>query len=451
MSLHSASALLPAPANHDLESCLRRAAVVLLLLLSVCSVSHAQEELVRAGEVGGKPGLALFPFAFYNDMMGAAVALAAVTSSWPQPQSSLFLTAFAGSKGTNYLYAKASDLRPFPHGRLYATSRLTLGYFDAMKVFSDGHPDFADARAGANDSDPDNYLEGNGLDQEAWLRLHYLLPLGQGRYEKMHRLVLRDGIVVEGARDTWPPLPWKTGYTMLGVRPFYRSQDLSLSHVGDFNSTTIGSDFFVEYDATDFSDDPTRGSRIYAAVSRDWGSGASSNSWTQAMGSATGYLPLGSGTHTRRLTLALSVWTSHCLTWNSADAADGDPVYHRPPTYAGASLGGMDRMRAYAPARFNDRSALVYQAELRQTLRWNPLEKIALLQKLGMRIDWLQLVYGLEAGRVAPGYDLSTLHQAMKVNGLLGLRLLVNQLVIRVDLGVGSEGGAVQMISDHAF
>ena len=135
----------------------------------------------------------------------------------------------------------------------------------------------------------------------------------------------------------------------------------------------------------------------------------------------------------------------------SYDLVQGEPMYHRPPAYTGASLGGLDRMRGYASARFNDRSALVYSAEYRHSLKWNPLLDLGLLQKLGMRIDWLQLVYGLEAGRVAPAYELDELHRDLKFNALLGLRLLVNHLVIRIDLGLGSEGTAIQMISDQPY
>ena len=107
--------------------------------------------------------------------------------------------------------------------------------------------------------------------RKPWLRLHYLFPIGQGRMEKERRIVLRDGLVLQGSRDTWPPLPWRTGYTMMGVRPFYRSQDMNMSFLGDRHFHNNCSDFFLEYDATDFSDNPGRGSRMYVGVTRGLG------------------------------------------------------------------------------------------------------------------------------------------------------------------------------------
>ena len=67
-----------------------------------CGITALSQEHLTTRGVKRKrvPRLALFPFAFYNDMIGASVALAAVTSNWPQPQSSLFLTTFVSNLGT---------------------------------------------------------------------------------------------------------------------------------------------------------------------------------------------------------------------------------------------------------------------------------------------------------------------------------------------------------------
>jgi hypothetical protein len=66
-------------------------------------------------------------------------------------------------------------------------------------------------------------------------------------------------------------------------------------------------------------------------------------------------------------------------------------------------------------------------------------------------VQWLQYVAGLELGRVADEFDLATLHSEMKIGGLLGLRAMVNTLVVRADVGISDEGGAVQMTIDQPF
>jgi hypothetical protein len=126
-------------------------------------------------------------------------------------------------------------------------------------------------------------------------------------------------------------------------------------------------------------------------------------------------------------------------------------VFHRPPAFAGATLGGLDRMRGYPEGRFNDRSAVYYATEYRHIPDWNPLRDVGWLNRLNARVQWLQYVAGLELGRVADEFDVAKLHSEMKVAGLLGLRAMVNTLVVRADVGISDEGGAVQMTIDQPF
>ena len=51
----------------------------------------------------------------------------------------------------------------------------------------------------------------------------------------------------------------------------------------------------------------------------------------------------------RHTVLALNAWTANCLTWDS-----GNTTKHRPPQYAGATLGGLDRMRGFATVQSPD-------------------------------------------------------------------------------------------------
>jgi hypothetical protein len=66
-------------------------------------------------------------------------------------------------------------------------------------------------------------------------------------------------------------------------------------------------------------------------------------------------------------------------------------------------------------------------------------------------IEWWQWVPFVEVGRVAPSWDIGTLHSSMKWDVGLGIRAMAKGIVVRVD-GAGSpEGWAVQMMVGHPF
>ena len=91
---------------------------------------------------------------------------------------------------------------------------------------------------------------------------------------------------------------------------------------------------------------------------------------------------------------------------------DGE-IDNRPPAYAGATLGGLWKMRGYPSQRFSDKAAVYYAAELRMIPEWNPFERRSTVQEYVV-IEWIQLVPFAEIGRVAPEWSLDTLHSDMK-------------------------------------
>ena len=52
---------------------------------------------------------------------------------------------------------------------------------------------------------------------------------------------------------------------------------------------------------------------------------------------------------------------------------------------------------------------------------------------------------------MADRWSLSELHTDMKWSAGVGLRVFVNHLVVRADVGFSAEGGEVQMMVTHAF
>jgi hypothetical protein len=107
-------------------------------------------------------------------------------------------------------------------------------------------------------------------------------------------------------------------------------------------------------------------------------------------------------------------------------------------------------VRAYPAQRFNDRAALYYAAELRVIPEWNPFDAWPALQRYA-NVEWLQFVPFAELGRVAPDWDLSTLHSAMQWSAGVGIRAWASGFVLRVDTALSEEGAGVQMMISQPF
>lgn len=424
----------------------------LLLLARLClGNAGAQEILLREGQTNTLPGTFTVPFAFYSGSLGASVGASIGNRGFFQPQASSFATVVGSAGGSLYGFLAVRDLEVPQTERLFINGQLNIGRFSKIDIYTDGNPEFPGERAGSNDSDPDNFITGDGTDVKLWALLGYVLPLASGLDDPTSRLVLRDGVVVQGARDTSVWNPFWNGYTLVGIKPFYRNQDADTDEAGNREIATAGAEFIAHYENTDFHENPSRGSIQQVRYTRDWGTLGSSAPWETVDFTATKFVPLASSPQGRQRVLALNLWWIDTPSWEDSEDEDGKAVWHRPPTYAGATLGGLDRMRGYPEGRFNDRSAVYYAAEYRHIPDWNPLKDIGWLNRRNARVQWLQYVAGLEVGRVADELDLLELHSDMKIGALVGLRAMVNTLVVRADVGICDEGGAVQMTIDHPF
>lgn len=411
----------------------------------------AQEILLHEGQTNALPGTITVPFAFYSGTLGPSVGLNIGNRGFFQPQASAFATVVASAEGSVYGFLAVRDLEVPRTERLFINSQMNLGRFGNIDIYRDGNPKFPHERAGSNDSEPDDFITGSGTDVKFWALFGYVLPIGSGEGDPKSRLLLREGLVVKGARDTsvWNPLA--NGYTLVGIKPFYRRQVADTDEAGEQESATSGAEFILRYENTDFHENPSRGSYQQLRLTRDWGGLGSSAPWETVDFAATKFIPLASGASSRLRTLALSMWWIDTPSWDETDPGDGAATPHQPPAYAGATLGGLDRMRGYPEGRFNDRSAAYYAAEYRHIPHWNPFRGFTWLERRNARVQWIQYVVGLELGRVGEDFDLVELHRDMKVSGILGLRAMVNTLIVRVDVGLSDEGGAVQMTVDHPF
>jgi hypothetical protein len=386
------------------------------------------------------------PYGFWNETFGAAAAYVYAINGYPQRQAGVLGTVMAGTTGSVMGLVMGQNIRLFGIDRLSFDPILSVGHFGDLDAYIDGNPDFPDERAGSNDSDADDFITGSGSDTFFRFRFKYLLPIGSGRDQVTPAYQFSEGLLISGASGAaaWNPLT--SGRTFLELRPFYRTQNIDNDDLDEEQSTN-GLEFNIFWDNRDYPGNPSAGNALSLKVTRDWGFGNSSASWTNFSVEYDHYMSLGEIKGFRQCVLAFDFWTSYSSTW---EVQPGGAIAHRPPAFSGATLGGSFRMRAYPSQRFSDKAAVYYAAELRMTPEWNFLNRIAWLQE-HVGVEWIQLVAFGEVGRVAPEYGVSELHQDMRWDAGIGLRAWAKGLVARVDVAYSDEGMGVQMMIAQPF
>ncbi|HQX23622.1 MAG TPA: hypothetical protein PLI00_05000 [Pseudomonadota bacterium] len=391
------------------------------------------------------------PYPFYNDNVDYAVGVVYAAAGVLQPQFGFVANAFASSNGTYAGFLLARDYQLGSDSRFFADLSLLGGEFGKIRSFQQGNPDYPDEIAGSNDSSESNYLEAEGNDLFIRVPLRYVLPIGAARDEVIHTYRTRGGLLLPETGtggESWNP--FAGGRTMLEVTPFHREQDLELEIGGERELSSTGVTARLDYDNTDWFNNPTSGSRTQFAITRDWSGDEPGNApWTQVEAQYSKYWPLGPNQRAQQRVIAFDAWISDIPTWDDYDLVDGEPLFHRPPVLLGSTLGGLFRQRGFATNRFNDRSAINYTLEYRYTTVRNLLGWIGFLDRFG--IDFTQLVGFVEAGRVAPEFDLGELHEDMKFTYGAGLRASAKGLIVRADFGASDEGLQIQMFVSQPF
>ena len=419
---------------------------IFLLLFLLCSASSFGQS-IRVGPNGEFSAQTLsLPYAFYNESFGFATGYVYGVVGRPQKQATLLATAMAGTKGSVMGFLVGRDLQMPRVERLFLDPVVSVGYFKDNDAYIDGNPDFPNERAGSNDSDKHNYVEGDGWDNFFRLKFKYLLPIGAGRDQIIATYKIKDGLLESGSIGGTSLNPFKSGLNYLELRPFYRSQQIDGDDVDEVTKTN-GLDFSVFLDNRDFYANPTKGFGLRGKLSRDFGWFNSSNSWTNVEGEFDCYIPFQWESWLRQGVIAIDYWTSYSPTW---DEQPGGRVDNRPPAYTGSTLGGLWRMRGYPSQRFNDMAAVYYSAELRLIPKWNPFDGWPWLQKY-LGVQWIQMVPFVEIGRVAPSWNIKELHSDMKWDAGLGLRMWAKGIVARIDAAASDEGARVQMMISQPF
>lgn len=418
------------------------------LLLPV--VVSAQAILVDEDAAAQKGRSAfIIPYVFHSDVISTAFGIAAGGRGILQEQDGLVINQIGSTNGSWVTYLFGEAFRTPWTDRIFLSPRIMVGDFGAIDTYQDGNPDYPDQRAGSNESSEDNFIRSEGTDQWYRLILRYVAPLGHGKETPIPTYLLDRGILTEGATGatSWNPL--RSGRTVLEVEPFYRGQDFD-ADLGSDELETGGVRLTLRHENVDFLPNPSRGSVKQLSVIYDPGVQDDDSSYALLEFEYSKYFDLGESDRFRQRVLALSFWTADTPTWDVERVGGAQVITHRPPSYFGATLGGLDRLRGFPTARFNDKAAILYTAELRVIPRWHPLGDVAWIGRFA-RIDWWQAVGFVELGRVAEDWDVSELHSHMKWSAGVGLRFFVNHLVVRADVAFSHEGGEVQMMVSHPF
>jgi len=391
--------------------------------------------------------LLLIPYPFYNDTIGAGVGVAAIAEGYLQSQTMTVASGLMSANGTGMFFLMARNHRLPWMERLFVEPTLSVGKFEDLRIYTIGNPNYPNERPGSNESSQDNYNESDGTDNWVDLSFKYLLPIGHGKENILPKYTLIDGIPTAGQPGGHHWSPFQSGRSYIETQFFYRDQALDDPTLPD--QETLGIEAALIWDNTDFYTNPSKGSfwRVFAA--RDWGTLSDSNSWSIVGGEVSKYFDLGSTQSARQRTLAFNLWTVDSPTWNSSHIENGETVYHRPPSYKGANLGGLWRLRGFSATRFNDRAAVHYSTEYRHTLAWNPLKDFTMGGNLD--IDWIQLVGFGDLGRVAEEWKADTLHEDMKWTAGVGARVMVNHLVVRFDMAASDEDVIAQVFISHPW
>ena len=430
------------------------------LLISTITASLLASQSLLAGtdgkdiittieeEIPGSKDIAYVPYVFSTDSTGFAGGVGVIKQGFLQPQTTAIATLFYGAE-QDIITNGQPDTANFSGGfvafmdyLIPNTDRLLFSVLGLKAYFPQARYYLYNP---SNYSDENDYVETSGDADFLYGTLKYVLPMGDGLDNPEGHYILKNGFAV-GREGYGGGKPFVTGRTSLGITGFYEhntfenyipptsGKDRSTKGVQDWN--TNGLRFFVDHDNTDYDLNPSRGYQFKLQYSKDFGWGDSEQTWDFLEFKYNQYVDLPTFSFTQQNVLAMSFWTGYSFSWDRDSDYLPGIANHRPPPWEGARLGGMFRMRGYNTDRFSDKAAIYGTAEYRAILTWNPFRKN---EYIPVAVDWLQLVGFVEAGRVNDHYN-GDLFQDMKFDAGIGLRAMVAQLPVRVDVAYGDEG-----------
>lgn len=418
-----------------------------LLLLSFSPSNSMADQIIHShNEPIKNNDYTYIPFAIYTEELDTGIGMGFGWSGAQKGQASLYAAGLYTTNNSYGLFLRGSKFQI--NSRLFLNATYVNGRYKVQRIYVRNNPDFPTEQGGTNDSSEGNFLAGPGRDTLFEPELYYILPIGDGHKNIIKTYMLTDGILSSppSGGQTWNPLI--TGRSYIHFTPFYRSQKFNTA-TEKLRFNTNGIKLSFQYDNRDFPENPSTGSNQKFRVLSDFGWGDSSDSWTVIDFQYSKYFSLGESLFARQRVIALDFWTANTPTWQQIQQGASTVIRHRPPPYMGATLGGVNRLRSYPSERFNDKAAIYYSAEYRFTPRANPLGRISLLH--WSKIDWWQFVGFIEMGRVAPQWQLKTLHKEMQQTLGFGLRAMALRSTVRLDVAFSDETWQIYAMVGHPF
>ena len=399
------------------------------------------------------------PFAFYTETTDFFLGVGAIKEGLFQPQTTLAALLFRGRKQNvriNGLEKKknfSGGILSFSDLKLPYTERSFFSFVGLKSYF----PKMKHYIFGSNDSKKSDVIKSAGDANYFNTTFRYVLPLGEGLENPAGICSLQDGFAL-GRHACGGGTPLLTGRTAIGLKTFYQYENsentllwrdpIWWEHGTSLPTwSTNGLRVFLTHDNTDFNLNPSRGYQFELKYSRDFGWGDSLQSWDTLSVKYNRYFNLDTFSFTKQNVLALSIWSAYSFSWENDKEISPGINAHRPPTWEGARLGGLNRMRAYDQNRFSDKAAFYATAEYRTIVSYNPLKDNDLSP---VAVEWFQVVGFAEVGRVHDQYNFDLLSD-MKVDAGVSLRALVVQLPVRFDVAYGTEGVNMWLMVNQPF
>ncbi len=412
---------------------------VALLLVSVSSllvgVGRADIVARELGRENGEPEPFAVPYAFASEAMGFVTGIGGGIGGQPQDQSSLVATALVSDEDAAAAYVYFNDYQFSYLPRLFLDASFGLGEFPHQRAYLDPVPGQSPVPAGSNDSLAGSYLDAEGYSNWIELDFRYVLPIGHARYSPINIYTLSNGLLVGGASGGGVFNPYKSGRSYLQLSLFHHDRDYA--GIGDlYRLETSGIGLSFRYDNTDFQINPSVGSIVKIGLKHDPGI-YDDDSWTVGEVEFSHFFELTSGAKTEQRVLAINAWAAHVFS--------DEP----PPHYFGVTLGGLYRMRAYPIERFHDNSAIYYSIEYRVIPRSDLLKKLTALDFANLQ--WWEIATFVELGRVGPEWDFDELHDSLKSDIGVSLRVMANNDIGRLDLVWSEDDAAAWLMYGHPF
>jgi hypothetical protein len=409
--------------------------ILLAAILSFVATSCFADLVVRElGRENGEPEPYAFPYGFASEAMGFVAGVAGGISGLPQEQNSFIATALVSDEGAEAVYGFLDNYQFSNSPRLFLDASIGLGDFPQQRAYLDATTPVNATPAGSNNSSADNFFDAKGFSNWIELDFKYLLDIGSAKYNPINIFTLSNGLLVGGASGGEIFNPFKSGRSYVQTSLFHHNRDYAVDTLSTQSAT--GVEFSIKYDNTDFPINPSTGSIIRAGIKHDFGINDKDN-WTVGELEISKFINLPGGSNVNQQVIALNAWTAHTYSDTLA------------PHYFGVTLGGLYRLRGYPIERFHDRSAIYYSAEYRVIPKSDFLRQFSLLDFANLQ--WWEIAIFYESGRVAPEWDFKELHESMKNDIGLSLRVMANHDIGRLDVVWSEEDTAAWLMYGHPF